>query len=72
MKNHPSIALIGFGFLLAAAPAFSGQETEPTVLIEHACQVLMNPDVPRESTLKALTAILDAALLILPKADYTE
>ena len=72
MRNSLTIALVGFGLLLAAAPAPAGQKAEPAALIDHARSVLLAPDPGRDAVLKALIEILDASLLILPKSEHSD
>ena len=72
MKNRLMITLLGVVFLSAAVPAFGGTEEDPEVLIGRVRAVLGNPHPQHEDFTKALVAALDAALLILPEADYGE
>jgi hypothetical protein len=72
MKLRTTITLIALGFLVFGAPALRCSETKAEEMINRAYSVFMTPEASTETIMKALTEILDAAFLILPKTDYTE
>ncbi len=69
MKNRIAIILVALGFLVFAVPFLPGQETEPDMLIQRASSAIFGPAATPETLLKALTGLLDAAIMILPLMD---
>lgn len=72
MKSRSTIVLIGLALLAIAVPVIRGEGTGPEALIGRARTVVMTPDPGRDAITRALVDALDAALLILPKADKTK
>ncbi len=70
MKNRIGIALFILGLLVSAAPTVQGSEKDAESMISHAASVLLAQDRSRDAILDSLAEVLDAALLILPEADY--
>ncbi|MBN2409427.1 MAG: hypothetical protein JXE07_06790 [Candidatus Aminicenantes bacterium] len=72
MKNHLAMTLLGLAFLTAVVPNPGRAEEDAEALIDRARIILRDPQLPRETITEALVAALDASLLILPEADYSE
>ena len=70
MKKPSAALFIGLASLLALAPALKAEETSPEILISRARAVTLSPHFSREEIAQALIDTLDAALMILPQADY--
>lgn len=72
MKIHRSIAFVVLALLVAATPFLRSADTKAEDMINHAYSVIMTPSSPTDAIMLALSEILDASLLILPKTDYSE
>jgi hypothetical protein len=70
LKRLSTILLIGSAIGMAVFPVLRAEETSPEVLIGRARAVTLSPHFSREEITQALIDTLDAALMILPQADY--
>jgi len=72
MNIRLAVTLVGLGLFLAAIPVLAVPEDAAEAKIGRAREVVLNPEVSRESVTSMLAEVLDASLLILPKTDYAE
>lgn len=72
MKIRTTITLIALALLVSVAPVLRCSETKAEEMVNRAYAVFMTPEASAETIMKALSEILDASLLILPKTDYAE
>lgn len=72
MKIRTTFVLILLGLLVSAAPCLPAEGTQAEEMVNRAYAVFKVLDPSSDDILKALTEILDASVLILPKTDYSE
>jgi hypothetical protein len=70
MKRFSTLLLAGSALLLALVPNIRAEEPTPEVLIGRVRAVTLSPHFSREEITQALIDTLDAALQVLPQADY--
>jgi len=68
MKTRTAIVALILAFLVLPSSILRGEEKDPGPMINHANSVILDGSSPREGVVAALVELLDASLLILPKA----
>ena len=72
MTNRNLIPLMVLGLVLAGVSVLADQDNTPEAMIGRARAAVLNPGGSCDAITKALSEVLDASLLILPKAEYAD
>lgn len=72
MKKRSIITWVAAGLLLAGSPLLRSSDTDAGSMIKHAESVILDLSASHEVVKAAWFELLDASLLILPRADYAD